>query len=130
MKRVLSRFVAWSREHAGMPCPSVATLGVPADDPWGHPLRITCTDQPGDQSVGLISAGPDGASGTTDDIASWQLGREVTDIVRGSRWIPTPVARPAPSKPVTNGTKKLPADTTTKPKKPIPLDENGLPITR
>ncbi|HEY5951625.1 MAG TPA: serine/threonine-protein kinase, partial [Kofleriaceae bacterium] len=62
-KTVLERFTAWSRDHAGAPCPDVATLGVNVNDPWGHPFQITCTNQPGDQIVGAVSAGPDGAPG-------------------------------------------------------------------
>jgi hypothetical protein len=62
---------------------------------------LTCTDQPGDQLIGTISDGPDGAPGTADDIASWQLGRDVTELVRGSRWVaaaapPSPPAKPEP----------------------------------
>ena len=86
VKDVLRRFVAWSPEHQGMPCPDLAALGDAPSDPWGHPFRLTCTDQPGDQIIGAISAGPDGVPDTADDIASWLLGREVTDSVRGARW--------------------------------------------
>jgi len=86
VKDVLRRFVAWAPEHQGMPCPDLAALGDAPSDPWGHPFRLTCTDQPGDQIIGAISAGPDGVPATADDIASWLLGREVTDSVRGARW--------------------------------------------
>ncbi|HEY0483745.1 MAG TPA: protein kinase [Kofleriaceae bacterium] len=100
MKALLGGFVAWSRGHAGAPCPNAATLG-PVLDPWGHPLEITCTDQPANQVAGAVSAGPDGAPGTPDDIGSWQLGRDVTELVRGARWTaaapPPPVrSRPRP----------------------------------
>ncbi|HMG24447.1 MAG TPA: serine/threonine-protein kinase, partial [Kofleriaceae bacterium] len=60
MAQVLTRFVAWSRDHAGAACPSAAELGAP-DDPWGKSLGVTCTDQPANQIVGVVSAGPDGA---------------------------------------------------------------------
>jgi len=56
----------------------------------GHPIEITCTDQPADQMIGAVSVGPDGARGTADDVGSWQLGREVTDVVRGARWVAAP----------------------------------------
>jgi serine/threonine-protein kinase len=107
MKRVLTQFVAWSHDHAGAPCPSASILG-PVQDPWGHPLEITCTDQPANQIIGAVSAGPDGVAGTPDDIGSWQLGRDVTDLVHGPRWVgaapppsppkpkPRPVPRPRP----------------------------------
>lgn len=99
-KDVLRRFVAWSRDHQGAPCPDLAALGDAPSDPWGYPFRLTCTDQPGDQIIGAISAGPDGVPGTGDDIASWLLGREVTDSVRGARWVaaaaPSMPARPEP----------------------------------
>ena len=92
MKTVLGRFAAWSRDHAGAPCPDGALLGGVVLDPWGHPIELTCTDQPADQLVGAVSAGPDGIMGSGDDVASWGLGRDVTDLVRGPRWRATPAA--------------------------------------
>ena len=103
MKAVLDGFAAWSGTHAGAPCPSASALGAALDDPWGHPIAITCTDQPANHVIGAISAGPDGAMGTADDIGSWQLGREVTQLVHGQRWgTDRPAAKPSkprPSKP-------------------------------
>jgi hypothetical protein len=99
MKTLLGGFVAWSRAHAGAPCPTASQLGPVVQDPWGHPLAITCTDQPANQVIGAVSAGPDGTSGTPDDIGSWQLGREVTDAVHGARWVEAPPARPARPRP-------------------------------
>jgi hypothetical protein len=100
MKSVLARFVEWSHDHAGAPCPDTAALGVVALDPWGHPIDLTCTGQPADQRVGVVSSGPDGIAGTGDDVASWVLGREVTDLVRGARWQPAATAAaPAPRPP-------------------------------
>jgi hypothetical protein len=159
VKDALARFVAWAHDHPGAPCPDAAILGAP-DDPWGHPLAITCTDQPGDEIAGAISVGPDSRRGTADDIASWQLGPDVTDLVHGERWAGVPQrsakpigsaklrpAAPAPARPGV-ATKPAPADVTTKPApaeapakpapaeapaKPapdMPLDENGLPVTR
>ena len=86
IKDELARFVAWSKTHAGAPCPDAAALGGAVNDPWGEPIVLTCSDQPSDQIVGARSAGPDRKPGTEDDIASWQLGRDVTDVVRGVRW--------------------------------------------
>jgi len=91
MKTVLARVTAWARDHAGEPCPDLAVLGVVAPDPWGHPLALTCSDQPADQIVGAVSAGPDGIAGNDDDVPSWALGGEITGLVRGPRWRP-PVA--------------------------------------
>jgi serine/threonine-protein kinase len=143
IKDALARFVAWSHEHPGATCPDAVALGA-SDDPWGHPPAITCTEQPGDQIAGAISAGPDGQPGTADDIASWQLGRDVTALVRGARWpvVPQrPVAKPAvlakprraalaPAKPTDVPTKPAPASVRKKPAPAVKLDENGLPITR
>lgn len=81
----LRRFVAWSHAHPGARCPDAAALGA-AVDPWGQPLRIVCSDQPADQIAGVLSYGPDGEPGTRDDVVSWTLGAEVTDIARGPRW--------------------------------------------
>ncbi|MGH2898197.1 MAG: hypothetical protein ACRDMZ_05945, partial [Solirubrobacteraceae bacterium] len=103
MKALLDGFAAWSATHAGAPCPPASALGAPVDDPWGHPIAITCTDQPATHVIGAISAGPDGAMGSADDIGSWQLGGEVTQLVRGQRWgTDRPAAkpsRPRPSRP-------------------------------
>src|SRR5204862_159037 len=103
MRAVLDGFAAWSRTHAGAPCPSASALGAPVDDPWGHPVAITCSDQPANQIIGAVSAGPDGAMGTADDIGSWQLGRDVTELVQGQRWGSDRAAakpsRPRPSRP-------------------------------
>lgn len=158
MKAMLTSFVTWSHDHVGAPCPDTAALGDDLQDPWGHPFKITCTDQPADEMIGAISAGPDGVFGTPDDVASWRLDRDVCAIVRGARWV---VARPKPEpaiavKSVTKkstaaaatSTKKAPSaiadpiSNTTKPaklvapepKKPatsgVQLDENGMPISR
>ena len=122
MKDALARFGTWAKAHAGEACPDAAALGE-IKDPWGHAFAITCTDQPGDQIIGLVSAGPDGIAGNGDDIATWQLGHDVTDLVHGARWT-VAVAKPVPTKPV-------PARP--KPQHPaggVQLDENGLPISR
>ncbi len=150
MTAVVTQFAGWARDHEGAPCPQLADLGEPTTDPWGHPLAITCLDQPQNQMVGVISAGPDGVTGTTDDVGSWQLGRAVTEIVHGPRWIAAPSAslaakdspderviaptQPAPPKvssqhpkPVHKVVRKLPAS-------PLPpgiaLDANGVPVHR
>jgi hypothetical protein len=123
MTAAIARFVAWSKQHAGAPCPDGSVLGD-AKDPWGRAFQITCTDQPGDQIVGLVSAGPDGIVGTGDDVASWRLDHAVTEPVRGARWTEAPVKAPA----------KVPAKTPpkvkTQPTGGVQLDENGLPISR
>jgi hypothetical protein len=101
MTDLLDRFTAWSKDHAGAACPRAAELGDPVLDPWGNPLAITCTDQPANQVIGVVSAGKDGVAGTMDDIGSWQLSREVTERVRGPRWkaAAAPPVRPGPVRP-------------------------------
>jgi len=108
MKTVLSRFAAWSRDHAGAPCPDGAALGGVVLDPWGHPIELTCTAQPAEQVAGAISAGPDGIAGNADDVMSWTLGPEVTDLVRGARWRSTPTATAAPAATAASAATKLP----------------------
>jgi len=126
MKSVLASFVAWSHDHAGAPCPDAAEVAATVVDPWGHAFRITCTDQPGGQIVGVISSGSDGVVDSGDDIASWQLGRDVTDIVHGARWTVAPAKRPTVKRP------KPPPPQPPEAKKPptVQLDENGMPIAR
>jgi serine/threonine-protein kinase len=122
MKTVLGSFVAWSRDHAGTPCPAASALGAAVRDPWGHAIELTCTDQPAKQIAGAISAGPDGVIGTQDDIGSWQLGRDVTDVVHGPRWVATRQAEPpAPPEP-----QPKPG----KPPKPRPRSDDDIPTAR
>ena len=129
MKQVLRRFVAWSRDHAGAPCPSAAELGEPVVDPWGKPLAITCTDQPANQIVGVISSGPDGAAGTVDDVGSWDQGPEVTDLVRGARW--KVVAAPSPPPPAARPTAVKPPPARPRPApRPRPGDFDDIPTQR
>jgi len=121
MKIALTSFVTWSHDHPGAPCPKASALGAAVQDPWGHPLEITCTDQPANQIVGAISAGPDGAIGTQDDVGSWQLGRDVTDLVHGARW--AAAAHPAAGKP----------DKQDKPTKPVTrpkMNNDDIPTER
>ncbi|CAN5154810.1 hypothetical protein BH11MYX1_BH11MYX1_41390 [soil metagenome] len=111
---MFTRFSTWAKTHAGAACPTIVGLGGNNDDPWGHPMQLTCTDQPTKQMIGALSAGPDGIFGTDDDIASWELGHDVTDLVRGPNWFvkpkPLPVTHPLPAEPL--------------------LDENGIPMQR
>jgi tRNA A-37 threonylcarbamoyl transferase component Bud32 len=101
MKTVVEQFVAWAKLHAGAACPTIADLAVTAVDPWKHAFAITCTDQPANQMIGVVSAGPDGTPGTADDVASWTLGRDVTDPVHGTRWVAAPkIIKKQPTRPV------------------------------
>ncbi len=149
MKLVLGSFTHWATSHKGDLCPDLATIVGPPADPWGRPVVLTCIDQPADQIVGATSAGPDGAMGTADDISSWQLGRDVTALVRGKRWVASPAAiaaaarkpRPAPG-PVVVAGKRPPTTSSSaivdpfapgKPAAPKPtviLDDNGIPVQR
>jgi serine/threonine-protein kinase len=148
MQALLTAFSKWATGHAGAPCPTSTELGD-RSDPWGHPYQITCTDQPVDQTVGVVSMGPDGVVGTDDDLTSWALGRDVTGLARGKRWISTPIAaKPSPSapaqptprkpppkkpKPEAPTTKQPPSPTAPQPPKPsgiVDLDGDGIPDTR
>lgn len=111
MTDVFTRFVTWAKSHVGAPCPTIEALGDMATDPWGHPMQLTCVDQPLKQIIGVMSAGPDGTLGTSDDVASWELGHDLTDLVRGPHWV------------------EKRKHVTVKPPAPL-LDENGIPIQR
>jgi serine/threonine-protein kinase len=94
-------FVKWSASHKGAPCPSVKELepvvgAAKLQDSWGRPVTVTCTDQPAQQIIGIVSAGPDGVAGNRDDVASWTLGDEVTELLAGPRWVGKAV-RPKPA---------------------------------
>jgi hypothetical protein len=113
-------------------CPDVGALGLAeadAHDPWGHAIQLTCNDQPADEIVGVVFAGPDGVMGTTDDVASWLLSAELTAVVHGPRWTAatTPPAEhdPGSSHPATKRTPPKP-----KPKPHLQLDANGIPLQR
>jgi serine/threonine-protein kinase len=134
IRAVLAAIKRWTATHAGAPCPRPGELDqVTANDPWGHAVAITCTDQPADQIAGVTSAGPDGAFGTEDDVASWTLGRDVTSIVRGVRWPPvaSKPAAPAPPRVPRTAVKPEPPPPPAAPPptpKPNPYDE--IPTTR
>ena len=143
---ILTGFAPWASAHAGAPCPTAADLGAALgahalDDGWGRPMAITCTDQPADQIIGVVSAGPDGAPGTQDDLPSWSLGRDVTAAVRGPRWKAAVALAPAKGsgKPRAKPTSKQagrPAPTagTPKPAAARPpstdIDGDGIPDSR
>jgi hypothetical protein len=46
----------------------------PAADPWGHPYRMACGANlpPGAKYIAVWSVGPDGQTGTADDVTSWK----------------------------------------------------------
>jgi hypothetical protein len=107
MADLLARFAAWARDHAGAPCPDPTRLGGRAVDPWGNDLALTCTDQPADQRIGVVSAGSDGIAGTEDDVTSWSLGASVTGVVRGPRWTARTAAESRLPKPASGKRRKL-----------------------
>ena len=130
MTAVLTRFTAWSHDHAGAPCPDLATLGLAARDPWGHDLALTCTDQPADQMIGALSAGPDRVLGTDDDVPSWTLGPRVTGLVRGPRRKTSPAAlAPSPRPPPRRRTDPPPQrrNDPSAPPRPSPLADPWTP---
>jgi hypothetical protein len=122
LRAVLGRAAEWARAHTGEPCPDLAALGIAGIDPWGHKIELTCTDQPADQIIGAISAGPDGIPGNHDDVESWNLGPTVTQLVQGRRW-ESPSAAALTTKPPsakrrkdsTNDRKSRPSMSTMKP---------------
>ncbi len=144
MKAALTSFTTWAKGHAGAKCPDITAFAPDAAglDPWGHPFVVTCTDQPGGQIIGLTSLGPDGKANTADDISSWTLGKDITDVVHGARWVAA-VANNGNSgnngnngnnsKPNTPGnnnqTKPNPNDKTPKPGG-LKFDKDGIPIDR
>ena len=46
--------------------------GIP-NDPWGSPYIYECPGKHNPYSYDIMSMGPDGRSGTDDDITNWQL---------------------------------------------------------
>ncbi len=149
IREALTAFTRWSPSHAGAPCPNVGDLASvdggahPLDDPWGHSLVITCTDQPAGQIIGAMSMGPDGASGTVDDLVSWQLGPETTSIVHGPRWVvepatappavvatPIPVAKKRTASPIRPARVTKPSSEPKQPGTSLQVDENGIPLQR
>jgi tRNA A-37 threonylcarbamoyl transferase component Bud32 len=139
IRKVLTAFAGWAASHAGAPCPSASDLASAMgdakaiNDPWGHAVAITCTDQPADQAVGAISAGPDGIFSSDDDVASWTLGREVTKVVAGARWNSAPPKRqavaPARSHAEPTGAGKTP-HVTTPAAGSAAQDDDGIPSVR
>lgn len=44
-------------------------------DPWEHPYIYTCPGKYNQNAYDVLSAGPDGRSGTEDDIANYKTGK-------------------------------------------------------
>jgi hypothetical protein len=133
IRATLGELVKWSKDHAGEACPQIK-----ARDGWGHPLVVTCTDQPSDQMFGVTSAGADGVVGSRDDLVSWRLDAETIEIARGARWTektvepPKPVAKAKPKPKVEPSTPRM----LRKKKQPEPalngttLGDDGIPTSR
>ncbi len=123
----ITAFKSWSAAHPSDPCPTIAALEV-GPDAWAVPLVVTCTDQPADQIVGIISAGPDRAIGTADDLQSWAIAATST-LARGARW------KPVVPEAFTTARPKAPVTAKPKPPKPtnegfVDLDGDGIPDRR
>ena len=111
IRNVALGFVRWAETHKETPCPTAKDLALyiggtsKFQDGWGHPLTLTCTGQPEQQRIGLVSAGPDGIANTRDDVQSWLLGDDVTEVLVGARWVakvkpkPTPKGTTTPKRP-------------------------------
>ena len=99
MLQVINGFLRWSATHAGAACPTAKDLApLKLDDPWGHPMQLTCVDQPANQMIGIVSMGPDGIAGNRDDVASWTLPGDVTEAIAGSRWTARGAPKPKPKR--------------------------------
>ena len=79
MSDALIGFLRWSTSHHAAECPRSIELGLPRG------MVVTCTDQPDDQIIGIVAAGPDGALGTADDVKSWTI-PNLAALVAGPRW--------------------------------------------
>jgi serine/threonine-protein kinase len=135
------RFKAWAPQHAGQGCPRASELGREVD-PWGTAWVVTCTEQPEDQAIGLISAGPDGTLGSADDVRSWTVPSSARVLV-GPRWTatkqthrtdgPNPKPRPRPttvSPPRTDGPKPTTASPPRTDGSSVPPVTPGIPTSR
>jgi hypothetical protein len=79
-KLAYEAFAEWAQAHPDKACPDkledLAQYMNTRDihDPWGHPYRMFCGQNlPAGAKGGLavMSVGPDGQDGTSDDIKSW-----------------------------------------------------------
>lgn len=70
----------WSAAHPDKACPDSLSeldqyMGAKGTgmDPWGHPYKMFCGPNlpAGAHGLAVMSAGPDGQEGTSDDIKSW-----------------------------------------------------------
>ncbi|HEY5921618.1 MAG TPA: serine/threonine-protein kinase [Kofleriaceae bacterium] len=129
-------FIKWAAAHKDAPCPTAKDLeplvggAVNLQDSWSRPMTVTCTDQPAQQQIGIVSAGPDGVAGNRDDVASWTLGDDVTDLFAGPRW----VGKTSRPKTTPKGTTTPKSTTTPKGTQPPPrggdVDGDGIPDDR
>jgi hypothetical protein len=127
MAAVLRDFTSWATSHVGRGCPTIADISKTTTDGWGHPLKLTCKDQPDTQQIGLVSAGRDGKLDNGDDIKSWSADASLMAIAPGPRWT-KPITKPASviaggstatgAAPAKKPDTKKSTTTTTKPQKP------------
>ena len=79
-KYAFEAFPEWASAHPDQECPtSLAELdeyvsNPPPTDPWGHAYQMACGANlpPGAKGLAVWSVGPDGQTGTADDITSWK----------------------------------------------------------
>ena len=95
LAQAIEQFSRWAKANPAAACLDQSEVV----DGWGTRFRYTCSGQPDDQLVGVISAGPDRVFDTADDLRSWQLGDDTLALARGARWkpvasIPKPPKRP------------------------------------
>jgi hypothetical protein len=78
-KLAFEAYPSWSMAHPDKACPAKLeelleyTALKDLDDPWGHVYEMGCGRSlpPGARGLAVWSDGPDGKSGTCDDLQSW-----------------------------------------------------------
>src|SRR4051812_38750253 len=79
-KLAFEGYPTWAVKHVEQACPKqlvdlIAEVGMKdIKDSWGHDLKMFCgADLPkGATGFAVVSAGPDGAFDTADDVRSWE----------------------------------------------------------
>jgi hypothetical protein len=78
MRSFIEARFSWGQEVG--PCPGTVTdliprWGGPETDPWGNEYVFLCGDDAPEEAkgFGVVSKGPDGQLGGSDDLRSWEL---------------------------------------------------------
>lgn len=78
-KLAFEAYPQWAAQHPDKACPDkiedllALVDATDRNDPWGHSYVMLCGSSvpAGVRGLGVLSLGPDGQQGTTDDIKSW-----------------------------------------------------------